>query len=275
MTELILKKSIEELTPALISFNNEELMSYASQIVEKYSKITYNDDQMKEAKEDRANIRKVIDALTSERIRIKKIYNVPMDKFTSQMNEVISLLEEGLKNADEQIKAKEKADKDAKNALLKGYFAEIIGDLKECITYEQIADSRWLNSTVTEKKAKAEMDAKLEEINEAVEVIRQLESDNEAALLALYFRTLNLAKALQENERLNMEREKALVLQRKREALAMPQKQAEDLAPKEENNLQAGTFTVILEVTGTPESMKGLLDYIKANKIACKAIKKE
>ena len=34
-------------------------------------------------------------------------------------------------------------------------------------------------------------------------------------------------------------------------------------------------FTVILEVTGTPEAMKKLLDYIKENKIACKAMKKE
>ena len=173
-TELILAKSIEELTPALIAFNNEDLMAYASRVVEKYSGRTYSDEEMKDAKEDRATIRKIVDSLNGERIRIKKIYNAPMDKFTAQINEVVDLLNAGLKGIDEQVKAKEKADKEKKEAILREYFMEIVGDLAGCITYEQIADSRWLNATTTESKAKKEMEAKLEVVNNDVDVIKIL-----------------------------------------------------------------------------------------------------
>ena len=277
-TELILKKSIEELTPALIAFNNEDLIAYASQVVKKYSGRVYNDDEMREAKEDRAKIRKVMDSLNSERIRIKKIYNMPMDKFTSQMNEVIDLLGEGLKGIDEQVKAKERMDKEAKKNSLKSYFNEIIGDLADCVTYEKIAEERWLNATVTEKKAKEEIYNRLLDINESIEVIKGLDSENEAALLAFYFRTLNLAKALQENDRLNKEQELALELKQKR----AEEKKVETKSPKIEaeevpspNIAKEKAFTVILEVTGTPDAMKKLLAYIKENNIACKAMKKE
>lgn len=285
-TELILAKSIEELTPALIAFNNEDLMAYASRVVEKYSGRTYSDEEMKDAKEDRATIRKIIDSLNGERIRIKKIYNAPMDKFTAQINEVVDLLNAGLKGIDEQVKAKEKADKEKKEAILREYFTEIVGDLAGCIAYEQIADSRWLNATTTESKAKKEMEAKLEVVNNDVNVIKGLASEDEAALLSFYFRTLNLAKALQENERLKRDRQIALEYQRRREE-AMAKTVVEQLLVKSESVPPAVTekeekteeikkeFTVILEVTGTPEAMKKLLDYIKENKIACKAMKKE
>ena len=286
-TELILKQSIEELTPALIAFNNEDLIAYASQVLEKYSGRVYSDDQMKEAKEDRAKIRKIIDVLNSERIRIKKIYNAPMDKFTAQMNEVIELLNKGVSGIDEQVKAKERTDKDAKNKALQEYFNEVVGDLVGCITYEQIAEPHWLNATVSEKKAKESISNRLQDINEAIDVIKGLGSENESELIAFFFRTLNLAKALQENDRLKREKELALELQRRRaEANVAPPQPIEQMPPKEIAKVQClheapavetvqKEFTVILEVTGTPESMKKLLDYIKANNIACKATKKE
>lgn len=285
-TELILTKSIEELTPALIAFNNEDLIAYASQVLEKYSGRVYSDDQMKEAKEDRAKIRKIIDVLNSERIRIKKIYNAPMDKFTAQMNEVIELLNKGVNGIDEQVKAKEKADKEAKNRALQEYFNEIVGDLAGCITYERIAEAHWLNATVSEKKAKEEIKNRLLDINDAIDVIKGLGSENESELLAFFFRTLNLTKALQENDRLVKEREIALELQRRRAEARVASQPIEQMPPKEIAKAQClpeapavetvqKEFTVILEVTGTPESMKKLLDYIKANNIACKATKKE
>lgn len=298
-TELILTKSIEELTPALIGFNNEELMGYASRVVEKYSGRAYSDDQMQDAKDDRASIRRIMEALNSERIRIKKIYNAPMDKFAMQINQVVDLLGEALNNIDVQVKAKEAADKEKKNEALKAYFEELIGDLGSYITYEQIADPKWLNATVKEKKAQADIVAKITEINESIEVIKGLSSEDEEDLLAIYFRTLKLGQALAENEVRKKERERALEFKRVREAqqaaaIKMQEEKTVTLPfietpaeKKEEKLLETvketveqpkeqpkNVFTIVLEVTGTPETMKGLMEYIKANNIAVKAMKK-
>lgn len=278
-TELILAKSIEELTPALIAFNNEELMAYASRVVAKYSGRIYGEEEMKEAKSDRADIRKIIDMLNAERIRIKKIYNAPMDAFTDKINEVIGRLNDGVKEIDGQVKASEEAAKKQKYDELKAYFNEQAGELLSVITYEKIADVRWLNATVTEKKAKAEIDAKLEDINSAIEVIKGLDSENENILLTLYFRELNLTKALAENDRLNRERERAEELRRRREEAAKvvveePVKVIEEKAEEPIQN-EEKVFTVLLEVTGTSATMKGLMEYLKSNNIAVKAMKKE
>ncbi len=277
-TELILTESIEKLTPALIAFNNDELLAYASKVVAKYEGIVYDEGMMKEAKEDRATINRIVKALDDERKRIKKIYNQPMDKFTSQINEVIERLNVGANGIDKQVKIYEEAQKRQKRAVLVEYFNGIVGELAECITFEQIEDARWLNVTVTEKKAKAEISAKLEEINDSIDVIRGLGSENEEALLVLYFRTLNLAKALQENDRLNKEKQRVLELQKRREeqeALKRPvreEKSAEIEVPAKQASVvpekpQESEFTVILEVTGTPAAMEGLMNYIKQNGI--------
>ena len=284
-TELILTESIEKLTPALIAFNNDELLAYASKVVAKYEGIVYDEGMMKEAKEDRAAINRIVKALDDERKRIKKIYNQPMDKFTSQINEVIECLNVGANGIDKQVKIYEETQKQQKRAVLVEFFNSIVGELADCVTFEQIEDARWLNATVTEKKAKTEISAKLEEINDSINVIRGLGSENEEALLVLYFRTLNLAKALQENDRLNKEKQRVIELQKRREEQEslkrpeMEEKPVEIEASAKQANVvtekpQESEFTVILEVTGTPAAMEGLMNYIKQNEIKVVARKK-
>lgn len=279
--ELILQESIEELTPKLIAFNNEELKAIALEDVQKYKGIMYSDEQMKEAKEDRAKFKKVIDTLNNERLRIKKIYNAPLDKFTAQINEVIEIYENGRVEIDKQIKANEEATKKQKENILREYFREQIAEkgLATILTYEKIADPRWLNSTVSEKKAKAEIDEKISKIECDIGSIETLQSPDESMLKTIYFRTLNLAQTIMENEKLKAERAKIAEMDAKSDgSIGIEKSNNEDQVnhslPEADEPKEERILSLILEVSGTESEMKGLLNYIKTNGISVKATKK-
>ena len=74
--ELTLKlaKPIEELVPAMIAFNNAELMEGVKARLVAYQGKTYDADSIAEAKTDRSTLNKFSKALNDERLRIKKIY---------------------------------------------------------------------------------------------------------------------------------------------------------------------------------------------------------
>ena len=73
MMELILTTPIEDLTPKLIGFNNEEIISQLKPQLEKYKNNIYTEEDIPNAKADRANLNKLKDAVDNERKRIKKL----------------------------------------------------------------------------------------------------------------------------------------------------------------------------------------------------------
>ncbi len=55
-----------------IKFNYEELKTQIATKLENYKNLVYTEDNIKEAKADRANLNKLAKALNDEKIRIKK-----------------------------------------------------------------------------------------------------------------------------------------------------------------------------------------------------------
>ena len=154
----------------------------------------------------------------------------------------------------------------------------MIGDFKEFVPLDRIFDQKWLNATVTMKKVTEELKAKIDTIRNSLVTIEALHSPDETALKAFFFRTLDLASALMENERLKQDRARVEALQKQQAA----QNPTDDAKPQE-SGLQASieanainssipTMTVRFEVTGTVEEMKGLKKYLQDHHINYKAI---
>ena len=78
--------------PEKISFNYEELKQELAAKVSMYETMIYTDDQIKEAKADKANLNKLKKALNDERIRLEKEYMVPFNDFKAKVNEIISII---------------------------------------------------------------------------------------------------------------------------------------------------------------------------------------
>ena len=66
----------EVAVPEQITFNYEELKQELTEKVSMYETLVYTDDQIKQAKADKANLNKLKKALNDERIRREREYIV-------------------------------------------------------------------------------------------------------------------------------------------------------------------------------------------------------
>jgi len=115
--ELILKDDVSKLIPAMIAWNNKELMAQVNEILPRYLNAEYGDD-ISQAKEDRTALNNFIKTLNSKRLEIKKVYTAPLDKFTEEVNEVIAAVTKAtdrigeiITTAENKVKAEKKIRK--------------------------------------------------------------------------------------------------------------------------------------------------------------------
>ena len=188
-------------------FNYEELKSAVLERMARYEVTVYTDDQIKQAKADKANLNKLRKALNDERIRLEKEYMNPFNEFKAQVNEIISYIDKPVKLIDEQVREYDERKKADKMTEIANFFNSC--DNPVGIKLEQIMDIKWLNASVSMKSIQDTIDAKFEQIEKDLSVIRSLpayafEAEQE------YISTLDLAKAVREaNKRQEMDERKA------------------------------------------------------------------
>jgi len=291
--QLILRSPIEELIPQMIAFNNKELMSQVNEALQKYEGIVYTDDNIALAKKDKAELNKFTKALNDERIRIRKLYEQPYNKFKDEVDEVINLIENTTQKIDKQIVSYTDEMQAKKLVEIKDYYNNEIGQFANFICFDQIHEKSYLNSSKSMKSIKEEIDVKIAKISEDINAIESLNSENESTLKAFYFRTLNLSAALIENDKLNAEKSRIIEAQEqarirkeqaetqaKADAEAQKQEQANIPTQAEQPEIEAETVTEVMpeviqpkiytfrfEVQGTLEQMNALKACLQDNKI--------
>lgn len=83
----------EVAVPEQITFNYEELKQELTEKVSMYETLVYTDDQIKQAKADKANLNKLKKALNDERIRREREYMQPFNDFKQKINEIIGIID--------------------------------------------------------------------------------------------------------------------------------------------------------------------------------------
>ena len=111
--------------PAELTFNYEELKQGLTEKVEMYKTLVYSEEQIKEAKADRASLNKLKSALNDERIRLEKEYMKPFNDFKSKVAEIIKIIDEPIAMIDTQVKGYEEKKKAEKLE------AVMVGELKK------------------------------------------------------------------------------------------------------------------------------------------------
>ena len=111
--------------PENITFNYAELSTAIKTKMEEYKGLVYTDDQIKEAKTDRADLNRLKGILKDERIRMKKAYLEPFSDFEDKINSLISVIDEPVALIDSQIKAYEQKQKDDKENEIREKFKEM------------------------------------------------------------------------------------------------------------------------------------------------------
>lgn len=201
---------INELSlPEKIIFNYEELKEGISAKVAHYKNLIYTDDQIKEAKEDRANLNKLKKALNDERIRLEKEYMIPFNTFKAQLNEIIKIIDEPVTMIDSQVKEYQENKKEEKRKEIVAYFDSVKEKLPDEIGLEGIFNTKWLNESVSMKSVKKEIDDIVCKIQVDISTINDL---GELSFYALekYFKSHNLNDSiLFAKEQIELEKKKA------------------------------------------------------------------
>lgn len=205
--------------PEVIEFNFEELKEQVTKKVAMYKNLVYTDDQVKEAKADRAALNKFVKSLSDERIRVKKQCLKPYEEFEAKINELTAIVNEPIQLIDKQVKEYEEKQKTEKLESIKNLFATI--GFQNFVTLEKIFDQKWLNAGTSMKKIEDSMSEKKFQIGNDVLTINSLPEFSFEAMEE-YKRTLDLSRAIQEGQRL------ADIAKRKAEHEAELKRQSEE-----------------------------------------------
>ena len=217
--------------PERIDFNYEELKAELSSKVSFYETLVYTDDQIKDAKADRVKLRKLKDALNSERIRREKEYMQPFNEFKAQINEIIGIIDKPIAVIDEQVKAFDEKRKAEKQKAIEELFASM--GFQNFVTLEKIQDPKWLNASVSMKSIEDQMRSKMYEIGDDVLTLHNLlEFGFEAT--EVYKQTLDINKAIKEAQRMSEIAKAKAEAETRRKAEEESRKAAEEARRKAE-----------------------------------------
>lgn len=201
--------------PQELKFNFEELKTELQAKAKEYEVMTYTEEQLTEAKKDRANLNKLKKALNDERIRREKEYMQPFNEFKSKINEIISIIDKPVAMIDAQVKNYEEKKKEEKQEAINALFNA--KEFPEWITVGQIQDKSWLNATTSMKQIDDNMTGWKNRIETEQKTIESLPEFAFEAM-EIYKTTLDMAKAIAEGQRL------ADIQRRKKEAEAAAEK---------------------------------------------------
>ena len=90
--------------PNAIVFNFDELKTAIETKASEYASLVYTDEQIKTAKNDRANLNKLKKALNDERLKQEREYMKPFDVFKAQVKELVTIIDKPCNLIDTQIK---------------------------------------------------------------------------------------------------------------------------------------------------------------------------
>ena len=242
--------------PENITFNYAELSTAIKTKMEEYKGLVYTDDQIKEAKTDRADLNRLKGILKDERIRMKKAYLEPFSDFEDKINSLISVIDEPVALIDSQIKAYEQKQKDDKENEIREKFKEM--GFPDYVSLIKVWNPKWLNKSYSMKNIEADLQSRLEEIQKDIDTIRAIPEFSFEALEA-YKVNLSLSEAVAKGK------EMADIQQRKQEAEEKARKQdiegqvaaeqgqipGEEVNPFGDGMLDPGKLDNPSELTGT------------------------
>lgn len=183
-----------------ILWNHTEIKNEVAEKVKYYANLVYTDDQIKEAKSDRATLNKFVKALEDKRKEIKKQCLEPYEKFEKQMKEIIAIVNEPIAMIDSQVKGYEEQKKAEKLEKIKEYFDE--KNTHEFVSLDMIIDSKWLNASASMKSIQEAIDERLLQVAKDIATLSTLPEFGFEAT-EVYKTSLDVSKAISEAKRMS------------------------------------------------------------------------
>ena len=191
-----------------VEWNYIEVKRWIEDGLARYKGIVYDETQIAEAKKDRANLNKLIQALESKRREMKQLYLQPYQNFEAQANELIAMVKEQAVEIDTQVKTYDDRRKQEKLDKIKTeLYTPMIDGLAALVPYEKLHDPKWLNVTCSVNTIGTEMARKIENIVAGLDAIDKMGLAPEMAerIKGVFLRNFDLAAAIAEKDRIEKE----------------------------------------------------------------------
>lgn len=263
--------------PKVIEFNADEIKREIAEKVSFYEGLVYTDEQIGEAKKDRAKLRKFVDALEAKRKEVKAECLAPYNAFEKQMKEIVAIVEKPVFMIDCQVKAFEEEKRKEKLEAIFAFWDTL--EKPFAVPFDKIFNEKWLNASVKMPAVEGEITAKLEQIRSDLATLKNLAFSFEST--EVYKSTLNLNSAIAEGKRLaDIQARKEAMLraqaeseaQRQAAVMAEEDKQGFPEPPKEAPVADAPRTWLAFTANLTIEDALALREFFASRNIEFKAI---
>ena len=256
-----------------LATNAQALLETVKLKLQGYSIENYTEDNIDQAKKDKAELNAAAEKLNKKRIELEFEFNKPFTPFKTTIAEICSEIKSSSRIIDTLVKEVEDREKKKKESAIYSFYDEQKFTLFGLV---KIFNQQWLNKTYKMKDIQAEILAKIAKTQEELET---LEKCGEPDAKAFYLQTLDLNMALSKANELKTNRERIAEAKKQREApVQMTAREAAESTQRGPlvdpltdpevigvNLFTEETLTVTLKITGTREALKGLREYIDAN----------
>lgn len=176
-----------------IVWNADEIAKEVEAKVGYYKNLVYTEDQVVEAKKDRATLRKFVTALKDKDREIKDLCMKPYEEFHNQMLKIIAKVEEPAELIDKQVKEFEEGQKRQKLAAINDLFEK--KGFQPWVSLEKIMNPKWLNKSCSMKQIDADMTTIQHKIGEDILLINGQKEGMQAAL-SEYKRSMDVSASI-------------------------------------------------------------------------------
>ena len=191
-----------------IEFNFDQLKEEISVQLKRYTNMVVTEETIKLAKEDKAELNKLMKALDTRRKEVKKECMEPYEAFASKVKELTDLIAEPIKAIDSQLNEFENKRKAEKEAQIREAYENIVpDDIKEYLAFEKAIEPRWLNSTFKMKDIETSLSFKAERIKVDLAIVLNVDDDLKIPVKQHYMQELDITSTLAYIEELKRMRE--------------------------------------------------------------------
>ena len=247
--EFVMQTDLATALPAVLEFNFEDLKKALAERMELYRGLVVTEDGIKAAKQDRADLNKLREAIEAKRKEVKKACMAPYTEFEGRVKELVQLVDAPIAAIDGQLKEYEEKRRADKRAEIAAIYEETVGELKGILPFERLWRDEWYNTAWSMKKIREAIVAAEGKVASDLEVLSTVESEFAEAVRLKYLEALDLNAALAERARLQ---ERAAKLreyeeQRRRaaeaEAASVPEAEQAEAAAKDAGQAEAAPAT--------------------------------
>lgn len=271
---VITKKELGSLTT-----NAKAIKEKVKEILPNYKAENYDENNIDQAKSDKAMLNKTSKLLNDERIKIEREFMKPFEEFKSEVTETCNLIKQASAEIDVIVKEVDNKAKEERKNKITEIFNANVNELKNVLSLEKIFDDKWLNKGSFREdgtfKLKEELINKINVIRNDLITIGELNSKYEVELKNDYLNHFQLGEIIRKNNEL-IQKEELLKKQQDDSKKELEHQQEEKVEKMLEKPVEQEVIdpikTYTLRLTGKLSAMQQLKKFIELNNIQCEKI---